>query len=52
LPHLNPDWFYFLVQAYQVVLEKRPLNGGSSEVVIGLETKLKEKDVLESTSAK
>jgi len=26
----NPEWFTFLVPAYQVVLEKRPLNGRSS----------------------
>jgi len=26
----NPEWFSFLVPTYQVVLEKRPLNGCSS----------------------
>jgi len=29
LPHLNPDWFYFLVPAYLGCPEKRPLNGCS-----------------------
>ena len=30
LPHLNPDWFTFLVPFTQVDLEKRLLNGCSS----------------------
>jgi len=36
LPHLNPDWFSFLVPVTQAVLEKRPLNRCSSSVVVFL----------------
>ena len=37
LPHLNPDWFLpFWYRLTQVVLEKRPLNGGSVVVVFGV----------------